>query len=513
MKKEMGGARKQGKFVSIKVKLISVYIGLLILVFVLITLLLPDVFQRYFIQERRTNLENTHDIVASVLESEDVGKSDSAPKVLEAAAEASHTSIWVCIPVSETRCRIITFGGTENINKDLDFNDLTTDEKQTVLSVIEGNTIQDLRNGFPTAFHGATISLGYPQDYLQTIDMTMGGTTSTVQITRSGAIFLHIAMDDIDMMSGMMQKIMFWVMFIMAALSICMTTLMGNNILTPVNKMKDAAEKVAKGDYSQEVPILSNDEIGQLAESFNAMESELAGVDTLQRDFLANISHDFRSPLTSIKGYVEAMMDGTIPPEDHQKYLQIVLDESNRLIKMTNNVLDLTKMENGQIELHMTVFDVNEMIVKLALSLEKRVEEKQIQMHFQFLQEKLYVRADMDLIERVVYNLLDNALKFTRQGDSITVETSIVGGKAMVSVIDTGVGMSPEALPHIFERFNKGDKSRGTNKMGAGLGLAIVKQIMLQHQQDITVQSKPGQGTRFDFTLELAGKNEVADKP
>ena len=261
--------------------------------------------------------------------------------------------------------------------------------------------------------------------------------------------------------------------------------------------MKKAAEAITKGDFSQEVHITSNDEVGELASSFNVMAKELQSVDTLQSDFIANISHDFRSPLTSIKGYVEAILDGTIPQEQYSKYLSIVLDEANRLTKMTNNILDLTKMENGQIELHRVNFDINEMIIKLALSLEQRFEEKKIHVDFQFIQEKLYVNADLDLIQRVVYNLLDNALKFTEEGDSITVETSIVARKAYIVVSDTGMGISEEVLPHIFERFHKGDKSRGKNKMGAGLGLAIVKQIMLTHHEDITVRSQVGEGTKL----------------
>ena len=197
------------------------------------------------------------------------------------------------------------------------------------------------------------------------------------------------------------------------------------------------------------------------------------------------------------------MLDGTIPEDSYDKYLQIVLDEANRLTKMTNNVLDLTKMENGQITLNRQVFDINEMIVGLALSFEQRVEEKKIDIRFQFLQEKLFVNADLDLIQRVVYNLLDNALKFTETGDCITVETSIVGRKAHISVSDTGCGIDEASLPHVFDRFNKGDKSRGKNKMGTGLGLAIAKQIIVNHGEDISVSSHLGEGTKFSFTLPI----------
>ena len=285
-----------------------------------------------------------------------------------------------------------------------------------------------------------------------------------------------------------------------------------NNIIRPVKEMKEMASSVAEGDFSKEVTSYSNDEIGQLAESINSMTTDLKELENLRSGFIANISHDFRSPLTSIRGFLEAMLDGTIPQEMHPKYMQVVLDETNRLTKMTNNILDLTKMENGQDELKLSHFDVNEMIVKMAIGFEQRIEEKSIQMDFRFLQEKLYVNADLDKIQRVVYNLIDNALKFTSQGDTIRVETSVVGQKAMISISDTGAGIDEKALSHIFERFNKGDASRGNDKKGNGLGLTIVRQILLNHGEDIKVQSKLGEGTTFTFTLPLAYKINLVEK-
>lgn len=490
--------------------MIAIFAGLLVAVLILIACLLPSIFQRYFLEERRANLQNTYQIISDALENEDFRKSEEAYRVLKTAAEASNTSIWVVVPIDSTHCLISVFGETENENSNIDFNTFTEQEKQLVEEVLDGGTVDNEINVFPSAFRGRTISIGYPQTYIEQISTSFG--TASVNVTKSGAVFIHISLNDISMMAHMMQKIVIIVMIIIVLIAVIMGSIMANNILTPVSLMKNAAEQISKGDFSQEVPVTSNDEIGELSRSFNTMSKELANVDSLQSDFIANISHDFRSPLTSVKGYVEAMLDGTIPPEEYTKYLGIVRDETNRLIKMTNNVLDLTKMENGKIELHLSTFDVNEMIVKLALSLEQRVEEKKIAMNFQFLQDKLYVKADLELIQRVVYNLLDNALKFTPESGTITVETSVVGGKAMVSVQDTGVGISEEYLPHIFERFNKGDKSRGTNKMGAGLGLAIVKQIMLTHHEDITVTSKLGEGTRFSFTLPLASKYNLVEK-
>ena len=169
-------------------------------------------------------------------------------------------------------------------------------------------------------------------------------------------------------------------------------------------------------------------------------------------------------------------------------------------------------MESGQEELHLVRFDINEMVRKLTLGFEQRAEEKKLNIQFKFLQEKLFVNADIDKIQRVIYNLVDNAVKFTQEGDSITIETSIVGKKAYVAVSDTGVGMDEESMRHVFERFHKGDKSRGLNKTGTGLGLAIVKQIIVNHGEGIQVVSKEGQGTKFEFTLPLANQVNFVEK-
>lgn len=497
-------AAPQKRFLSIRAKFLSIYIGLLLIILVLISSVLPKIFTQYFVAEKSSDLENTHQIIASVLENEDFVNSQEAYRVLQTAAEASHICIWVCTPVDETLTYISVFGSNP-VSKDetIDFNSFTDSEKLLVKSVLQGDSLKNVVGAFPSAFQGNTISIGYPQVYTESATVRIGSSSESMSIQKNGAVFLHVSMDGIVFASRKLLQIVLIIMFLIMLASTLMTSLMGNNILVPVQQMTASAAAISKGDYSREIQVTSNDEVGQLAQTFNQMVRDLSQVETLQKDFIANISHDFRSPLTSIKGYVEAMLDGTIPEDSYDKYLQIVLDEANRLTKMTNNVLDLTKMENGQITLNRQVFDINEMIVGLALSFEQRVEEKKIDIRFQFLQEKLFVNADLDLIQRVVYNLLDNALKFTETGDCITVETSIVGRKAHISVSDTGCGIDEASLPHVFDRFNKGDKSRGKNKMGTGLGLAIAKQIIVNHGEDISVSSHLGEGTKFSFTLPI----------
>lgn len=504
--------KKKHSFLSLRVKMLGAYIGLLVMILMVVAFILPNIFSEYFLTEKKNDLVKTREIIAEVLNEQDFRTDLNAQRILETAAKSSDINIWICTPIDENLVRIYAYGSTTNSVNDLDFSQLTAAEKAVVKKVVEGTDFGYTVNTFPTAFHGKTISLGYQQMYWENVNLVMGNQMENVSAAKEGAVFLHIAFDDISMMTESVYRMVMITLFLVSLAATIMTFLMSNNIILPVKQMKEAAEAITKGDFSQEVHITSNDEIGQLAQSFNTMAKELQEVDTLQSDFIANISHDFRSPLTSIKGYVEAMLDGTIPEEMFTKYLSIVLDEANRLTKMTNNVLDLTKMENGQIELHLINFDINEMIVKLALSLEKRIEEKKIQINFQFIQEKLFVNADLDLIQRVIYNLLDNALKFTDEGDSITVETSIVGKKAYIVISDTGCGISEESLPHIFERFHKGDKSRGKNKLGTGLGLAIVKQIMLTHHEDITVRSQVGEGTKFAFTLPLAYRFNLVEK-
>ena len=502
------------RFISLRVKILVYFTVLLIGIVGIISVALPSVMNQYFLSAKKTDIEKTREIIDEVLTSRNFLMEEEAKNLLTVAARASDICIWLCI-TEEDEIIIYSFGSTTNSDETFGtFGGvkLKKSELDSIRAVMSGERSGYAMNVFPSAFSGQTISLGYQQDYKTFELQAITGGVMKVPAVKTAAAFIHIAMDDISMTTKSMLRLVFLTLLLVCLASLGMVFFMTNNIIYPVKNLQQAAGAVMKGDFTQTVNVEHNDEIGQLTQSFNEMTRELKELDTLQSDFIANISHDFRSPLTSIKGYLEAMMDGTIPPEQFNKYMGIVLDETNRLTRMTNNVLDLTKMENGQIELHRTAFDINEMIVKLALSLEQRVEEKKIRMNFQFIQEKLYVNADENLIQRVVYNLMDNALKFTSEGDSITIETSVVGKKAHISVSDTGIGISEESLPHVFERFHKGDRSRGKDKKGTGLGLAIAKQIMLTHQEDIKVSSKVGEGTTFRFTLPLAYRHNLVEK-
>ena len=270
-------------------------------------------------------------------------------------------------------------------------------------------------------------------------------------------------------------------------------------ISRPLRQMNEGARVIAGGDFEKRIPVKSKDEVGQLAESFNHMAESLQEQERIRRAFISNLSHDIRSPLTSMQGFLQAIDDGTVPPEKLHYYLGIVMDESNRLIKMANNILDVNLLQEAA--LVPTSFDINSLIRKVVLSFEPQATAKNLHLHCRFAHESDMVRADYDKIQRVIYNLVDNAVKFVQEGGEIVVETNLDDEAVYVSVQDNGPGISPEDQSQIFDRFFKGDPSRNEYKKGSGLGLSIVKELVRAHGGQITVKSAPEEGCLFTFSI------------
>lgn len=269
----------------------------------------------------------------------------------------------------------------------------------------------------------------------------------------------------------------------------------------PTRKIRNAAIEYAKGNYDHPLRIVSHDEIRDLADSVTYMVGRIRDVDNYQKKFIGNVSHDFRSPLTSIKGYAEAMKDGTIPPEAQGKYLDIILYEADRLSKLTSNLLDLNRMDSQGVMLDITSFDLNPVIKSTAAAFEGICRQKKIVIELKFASAETPVDADMGRIQQVLYNLTDNAIKFSHQDSSIEIETEEKGSKVLVRVRDHGVGIPKDSIKKIWERFYKNDSSRGKDKRGTGLGLSIVKEVITAHNENISVVSTEGVGTEFTFTL------------
>lgn len=319
-----------------------------------------------------------------------------------------------------------------------------------------------------------------------------------------GYVVIHASIDDIAMKSDNYLRICYLLLVILFALSLIILFFFTEMVYKPLKKVTYATEQYASGNLHYEFTVDSDDEMGYLAASLNYMASEIARSEDNQKKFIANVSHDFRSPLTSIRGYLEAMLDGTIPPEMHEKYIGIVLSETDRLTKLTNSLLALNNLNMKGVVLDKTIFDINSVIRNTAASFEGTCTKKSIALSLILTGDVLPVNADEAKIQQVLYNLIDNAIKFSHSDSTITIETTEKHSKVFVSVKDQGIGIPKEDQKLVFDRFYKSDLSRGKDKKGTGLGLSITKEIIMAHNEHINVISTEGVGTEFVFSLEKA---------
>ena len=289
-------------------------------------------------------------------------------------------------------------------------------------------------------------------------------------------------------------------LLISSLLSVVFTT----RLTLPLRRIAEAARKFGAGDFSTRVPVEGEDEVAQLALTFNNMAANLEAIDSSRSNFMGNIAHELRTPMTSVKGFVDGMLDGTIPPELYNHYLGVVSQEVGRLTRLIQNMLDISKLEAGEYQVNARSYDVWESITGAALAAEQRIESGKIQIQG-LVPERTMVYADPDLVHQVVYNLLDNAIKFTPEEGIIRFGVTRSGGQVTVSIWNTGPGIAPEALPFVFDRFFKEDRSRGLNTRGSGLGLHICKVLVNLSGGKIWVESQEGEWCRFSFTLPAEG--------
>lgn len=368
-------------------------------------------------------------------------------------------------------------------------------------------------NGFPTPIRGFHIS-DFGDTYYQIGRFYRNFAQDTLSvfspITASdkvhGYVLMHIPVAKVLENSYEISNFIFYAAMTVYGCSFLILITYLLYVRRPIKKINTVAGKYAKGDFSKKIDFHSNDEIGDLANTMNFMATELNTLEEEQRTFISNISHDFRSPLTSIKGYTEAMLDGTIPVEMQEKYLNIILFETERLNKLTQSILDLNQFGQNGLHLDISDFDINEVIQTTIQTFEHVCQKKSLTFHLTLTEKPLFVKGDMGKIQQVLYNLIDNATKFSHNNTAITIEASIRNGKVLISVKDSGIGIPRDSIKKIWDRFYKTDLSRGKDKRGTGLGLAIVKEIVQAHNENINVISTEGVGTEFIFTLPLSEK-------
>ncbi|MBE6754692.1 MAG: HAMP domain-containing histidine kinase [Ruminococcaceae bacterium] len=276
----------------------------------------------------------------------------------------------------------------------------------------------------------------------------------------------------------------------------------------PLREMASAVSRFAGGDFSVRVPVTSETEVGQLAGAFNNMAASLASSEAMRRSFVANVSHELKTPMTSISGFVDGILDGTIPEQQRNHYLSIVSSETKRLSRLVRSMLDLSRIDSGDMKLNKSRFDLTKTVTSALLSFEQRIDEKQIDIQGLEHSRPLFVYGDPDLIHQVVYNLLDNAVKFTNKGGYISIRMYSRERSAYVRIANSGIGIPSEELQHVFERFYKTDKSRSHDKSGVGLGLFIVKTIISLHGGGIEARSTEGSYCEFEFNIPINARNQ-----
>lgn len=284
-------------------------------------------------------------------------------------------------------------------------------------------------------------------------------------------------------------------------LAILLIFIWTRKMTNPLIEMSRAANKIAEGQFGRRVDERYPFELGELAHNFNIMAENIEKNDEIRKEFIGNVSHELRTPMTSMRGFIDAILDGTIPPEKQDHYLTIVRDEIIRLDNLTNELLDFSRMEAGALDLTYERFDIAEMVKNVLLKLESLADDKLIYVDVNLKQPEIYVNADKEKIERVFINIISNAIKFLEDEGHLIIEIDQREDTVLVKIEDDGPGIEKADLEHVFDRFYKVDKSRSINKQGTGLGLCIVKQIIDAHGHKVWAESVVGEGTAFFFTL------------
>lgn len=356
-----------------------------------------------------------------------------------------------------------------------------------IVNVLKGNVVAK-RGSYDEYFGGPVMTVGIP--------IFINGRVEN-------GIFMHSPIYEIKETLNETYKIIIYSMLISMVIAVVLLYFISQKISKPIKEINEITKVIASGEFNKRVSIMSKDEIGQLAISFNHMAVELDRLEEMRKGFIADVSHELRTPLTLIKGYVKGLMDVQLSEERKEEYLDIIYKETDRLTELINNLLDLSKMESGKNMLNVEKFDINELIRRNIINYSNKLEDKDINVEANFKFDPVLVMADKESISQVISNLVDNAIKFMNNGGCLFIDTDIKEDKALISIKDTGIGISEEDLNNIWQRFYKGDKSRSRQVKGTGLGLSIVKEIIKSHNEQIWVESKAGEGTVFSFTLSL----------
>lgn len=472
---------------SIFTRYISIFLIIIFLSFSILTVIISSMTIQYANTQKKNVAINTSELIYNYLSSEKIFPSASS------LVKEFTTMINLLSKNAETLTILITdTAGNIKFSTDGSFTGAITDEE--ALNYGEGDymviTQSSLGGLFPSDYGVVITPLVYSQS------------------ERAGVMFVCYNPRIVnDLAVNTIRTV------ILASLWVMIVTLVAvyfvtERIVSPLRQMNAATKKFAAGKFDTRLPERGGDEIAELSRSFNKMAEALANNEYMRSSFLANVSHDLRTPMTTISGFIDGILDGAIPPEKHNYYLEIVAQEVRRLSRLVSQLLDISRMEAGNRKFEKSNFDICEMARIILLSFESRIEKKNLDVEFNVSSERLFAYSDKDAVNQVLYNICDNAVKFSRDGGKYIIDIREYSTKIKVSVYNEGQGISEEDLPHVFDRFYKSDKSRGLDKMGMGLGLYICKTIMDNLGETISVASEYGRFCRFDLSL---AKAQVVD--
>ncbi|WP_160670473.1 HAMP domain-containing sensor histidine kinase [Clostridium sp. C8-1-8] len=464
---------------SLVSKLLMTFTLIIATCLVVIAIVLSVWFENYHFNQRKQQL----DLQAALISKERINVYNGNSQLEDLSSVANYVSLSIGADIVVTDYRGVAISSSES--------------KQSLLrtQIIDSKNIEDLKSGKSIEDrNGKNRAFGDSQ-YVYYKPIMYGDTFI-------GSIVMTTPLEQIK---GQLKQVytIIWVSILVALVisSIIIYYVCDRLLIIPLAKINTAAKRLAKGDIENRVYIRSKDEIGELADSFNTMAESLEEVEKNRREFISNVSHELRSPITSIKGFIAGILDGIIPLEKEKYYLGVVYEEIQRLTRLINDLLDLSAMEAGKLKLNVSEININEIIRHCTISLEQKIKEKRLKVDVVLEGQNLYVAGDRDRLIQVVNNLIDNAIKYCNENGNVKISTRSKGNKALISVYNDGATLTEKEKTYIWDRFYKSDKSR-TNKVSTGLGLPIVRHILSLHGEDIWVENKTGdKGVIFTFSL------------
>jgi signal transduction histidine kinase len=462
------------------------YFVIILSALLILGILLSSFFQSYIMETRKAELTREGEAISQYIRLYLLGFIDS--RTLHYQYQIIDRFLGVTIWVTDERGYIwSSYNSSELEQVDWENQKLTLDE---FVQVLEGNSITRIGR-FGESFPVPVLTVGMPLKINDRI---------------AGTIFLHSPIQGINRTLRDTYESIWRSAILSSLLSILLLYVISRRFSRPLTEMNLISREIATGNFKRRVRIRTRDEVGQLAMNFNAMADALEKLELMRRTFVANVSHELKSPLTSMRGYIQGVLDHNIDREEEEKYLRIALDETERMNRLINELLDLSQIQTGQFSMKFRVFDINETIRRVLIAREDQINEKGMDVEVDFEREECLVEGDPDRLQQVVINLLDNAIKFNRPGGLITLKTWQFKDLVYVKVADQGPGIPSEEIPHIWEPFYQTDKSRSGKKSGTGLGLSIVKKIIEGHEQNIWLNSQTGEGSAFIFSLKPGRK-------